>query len=121
MAVKARPQPTLILGPAQFLFGLPMKLLDGVPTMGIVDQLLQRGRRWQVAPIVLVFLGLPTRRSLSQHPANTGVALHRDPPGAHGHALLAQPSLAPVPPADGPPLAPGHGGPHLVGPLGMGG
>ena len=30
MPVKARPQPALILVPAQFLFGLLMQLLDGV-------------------------------------------------------------------------------------------
>src|SRR5712691_4876590 len=75
MPVKARPQSTLILVPAQLLFGLLMKLLDGVPAMGVVDQLLQRGRGWQVAPIVLVFLGLPTRSSLPEHPADTRFAL----------------------------------------------
>src|SRR5207253_9350072 len=100
MAVKARPQPALILAPAQLLFGLLMALLDGVPAMRVVDQLLQRGRSRQVAPIILMFLGLPTSSSLSQQPADTGVALRRDPPGAHGHELLAQPSLAPLPPAD---------------------
>src|SRR5712691_2250725 len=121
MPVKARPQPALILVPAQLLFGLLMPLLDGVPAMGVVDQLLQRGRSRQVAPIILVFLGLPTRSALPEHPADTGCALRRDPPGAHGYALLAPPSLAPVPPADRTPLAPGHGGQHLVAPLGVGG
>src|SRR5256884_8890478 len=117
MPVKARPQPSLILVPAQFLFGLLMKLLDGMPAMGVVDQLLQRGRRRQVAPIVLVFLGLPTSRSLPQQPADTGSTLRRDPPGAHGYELFVQPSLAPVPPPDRTPLVPGHGGPHLADPL----
>ena len=59
MPVKARPQPTLILVRAQFLFGLLVELLDRVAAMGIVDQLLQRGRGWQVTPIVLVLFGLP--------------------------------------------------------------
>src|SRR2546428_13634057 len=120
MPVKARPQPALILVPAQFLFGLLMQWLDGVPAMGVVDQLLQRGRSRQVAPIILVFLGLPTRRSLSQQPADMGFALRRDPPGAHGPELLAQPSLAPVPPADRAPLAPRHGGQPEVDPVGVG-
>src|SRR6266567_8644816 len=54
MAVKARPQPALILVPAQLLLGLLMALLDGMPAMGSMYQLLQRGRGWQVTPIVLV-------------------------------------------------------------------
>src|SRR5438445_12884966 len=121
MPVKARPQPALILVPAQFLFGLLMQLLDGVPAMGLSDQSLQRGRSRQVAPIILVVLGLPTRRSLSPQPADLGFALRREPPGAHGPALLAPPALAPVPPAARAPLAPGHGGQPVVDPLGMGG
>src|SRR5437899_1447472 len=60
MPVKARPQAALILVPAQLLFGLLMTLLDGVAAMGVVDQLLQRGRSRQVAPRILVVLGLPT-------------------------------------------------------------
>src|SRR6266699_3296976 len=56
MSVKARPQPALILIPAQFFFGLLMELFDGMTTMGIIHQLLQRGRGRQVTPIVLVFL-----------------------------------------------------------------
>src|SRR5438128_6870808 len=119
MPVKARPQPALILVPAQFLFGLLMQLLDGVPAMGVVDQLLQRGRSRQVAPIILVVLGLPTRRSLSPQPADLAFAPPRAPPGPHGPALLAPPALAPVPPADRAPLAPGHGGQPVVDPLGI--
>ena len=44
MPVEAWPQPALILIPAQFLFGLLMELLNGMPTMSISDQFLQRRR-----------------------------------------------------------------------------
>src|SRR5918996_4305386 len=37
MSVKARPQPTLILIPAQFPFGFFMALLNGMTTMRIID------------------------------------------------------------------------------------
>src|SRR5437870_9996264 len=86
MAVKARPQPALILIPAQLLLGLLMELLDGMPAMGSMYQLLQRGRGWQVTPIVLVFFRLPTGGSLPQQPADVGLTLRRDPPAPHGRS-----------------------------------
>src|SRR2546428_817008 len=120
MAVKTRPQPDLILIPAQLLLGLLMELLDGMPAMGSMYQLLQRGRGWQVTPIVLVFVRLPTGGSLPQQPADVGLTLRRDPPAPHGHELFAQPSLGPVPPAHRAPLAPGQRGQDLVDPLARG-
>src|SRR3989475_12044978 len=65
MPVKARPQPTLILVPAQLLFGLLMPLLDGVPAMGVVDQLLQRSRRRQVTPIIDIIVNNSDRSKSS--------------------------------------------------------
>ncbi len=64
MPVKARPQPALILIPAPCLFGLLMELLDGIPALGIIHQLLQGGRGRQVTPRILVLLGRPTGRPL---------------------------------------------------------
>src|SRR5262252_7735377 len=58
MSVKARPQPTLILIPTQLPFGFFMALLNGMTTMGIIDQFLHRRRGRQIAPIELVLLGL---------------------------------------------------------------
>src|SRR3989442_4363069 len=97
-----------------------MELLNGMPTMGIIDQLLQRRRGWQVAPVEFVLLRLPASRPLPQQPADAGLALSRNAPGPDGHKLLAQPSLGPVPPADGAPLTPRNRRQHLVGPLGWG-
>src|ERR671932_839691 len=83
MAVETRPQPTLIVIPPQFSLGLFMKLLDGMPAMGIGDQLLHWGRGGQVTPIVLMLLGLPTGGALAEQPADVSLSLRRDPPGAH--------------------------------------
>src|SRR2546430_16806772 len=69
----------------------------------------------------MVSLGSTPSRPPPKHPADTVFTLRRDPPGAHGYELFVQPSLAPVPPANRTPLAPGHGGQHLVNPLDLGG
>src|SRR5881397_2087385 len=116
MPVEAWPQPALILIPASFLFGLLMERLNGMPTMGISDQLLPRRRGWQVAPGAFVLLRLPASRPLPQQPADAGLALRRKAPGPDGHTRLAPPSLGPGPPADGAPLTPRHRRQHLVGP-----
>src|SRR5918994_6500034 len=110
MAVEARPQAALILIPTQLLFGFLMELFNRMAAMGIVYQLLQRSRSGQVAPVALALLRLPTACSFPQQPADVGFALSRDAPGPQGHKLFAQPALGAVPPADGAPLALGHGG-----------
>src|SRR5687768_1663572 len=83
--------------------------------MGIVDQLLQRGRGWQITPIEVAFLGLTTGSALAQQPANVGLTFGRDAPGTHGDKLLAQPALGAVAPRAGcatgawaPPPTPGR-------------
>src|SRR5919108_3601089 len=53
MAVKARPQPALVLVPAPCACGLFMEPLARIPPMRIAPQLLQRGRGGQLAPVVL--------------------------------------------------------------------
>src|ERR671917_54932 len=117
MAVEARPQTALILIPAQLLFGFFMELLNGMATMRIVDQLLQRSRGRQVAPVELALFGLTTSRPLAQQPADMGLALSRQTPGPYSHKLLAQPALGAVAPADGAPLTLGQRCQHLIGPL----
>jgi hypothetical protein len=52
VAVEPRPQPPLILVPAQQSLGLLVILLYPVPTMRVPPHLLQRGLRPQVAPVV---------------------------------------------------------------------
>src|ERR671915_663996 len=66
MPVKARPQPTLILIPAQFAFGFFMELFNGMATLGIIDELFQCRRGGQGAPIELVLVGLSLSRLLPQ-------------------------------------------------------
>src|ERR671915_1403934 len=117
MAMEARPQTALILILAQLLFGFFMELLNGMATMRIVDQLLQRSRGRQVAPVELALFGLPTSRPLAQQPADMGLALSRQTPGPYSHKLLAQPALGAMAPADGAPLALGQRRQHLIGPL----
>src|SRR5918999_2883444 len=94
-----------------------MEMLNRMAAMRIVDQLLQRGRCRQVAPIEFALLRLPTGRPLAQQPADVGFTLSRDAPGPQGHKLLAQPALGAVAPANGAPLAFGQLCQHLIGPL----
>jgi hypothetical protein len=69
MAVKARPQPALILVPAHLACGLLLARLDGIPALGLAGQFLQRGRSRQVAPGVRPLLRLPPGRAFAQPPA----------------------------------------------------
>src|SRR5271157_882532 len=50
--VKARPQPSLVLVPAQQTFGLLVILLHPVPTVRVLHHPLQRHLRTEVAPVV---------------------------------------------------------------------
>src|SRR5918993_3581118 len=95
MAVKARPQTALILIPTQLFFGFLVELLNGMAAMGIINQLLQRGRGRQVAPVKLALLRLPTGSSLAQQPADAGFTLSCEAPGPQGDELFAQPALTP--------------------------
>ena len=117
LSVKARPQPTLILIPAQFPFGFFMELLNGMTTMRIIDLFLQRRRSRQVAPIELVLLGLSLSRPLTQQPADVGLTLGCQTPGPQPYKFLAQPTFGPMPPPNGAPLAPRHSSQGLISPL----
>src|SRR5919109_2669965 len=117
MAVETRPQPALVLIPAQLTFGLFMELFDRIATMGIACQLFPRGCRRQVAPVVFPFLGLPARGPLAQQPAHMPLPVAGHPPAAHRHKLLAQPPLGALAPADGPPLPAGQRPEQVIGPL----
>jgi hypothetical protein len=117
MAVKAWPQPTLLLIPAQFPCGLLMELLNGMAAMDILDQFLQRHRGRQGAPRALGLFGLSLSCPLPQQPADAGFTLCGQTTGPQRHTLLAQPALGAKPPTHGAPLTPRYGGQHLVGPL----
>jgi hypothetical protein len=115
MAVKAGSQQPLVLVPLQLPFGLFMKLLAHILPMGIAGQLVHRGRRGQVAPVVFPLLGLPTGGTLAGQPSNISRAIADDPPTAHRHKLLAQPACGPLPPADRAPLPARQGLDELLG------
>src|SRR6267142_240822 len=64
MSMKTRPQPALILVPAQLTLGLFMKLFDRMPPMGIPSQHFEGSIRGQVAPAIFALLGRPLGRTL---------------------------------------------------------
>src|SRR4051812_9837857 len=112
--VEARPQPPLVLVPAQQPLRFLVILLLPVPPVRILHHLLQRRLRAEVAPEVAP---LPIGALLPDQPADPPRAPPPPPPAADRHEASTQPTLAPLAPVDGPPRAPGWGGDHRVGPL----
>src|SRR3954463_1079195 len=94
--VEARPQPPLVLVPAQQLLRFLVILLHPVPPVGILHHLLQRRARAEVAPEVAP---LPVAAILPDQPADPPRAVRPHPPAADRHA----PPTHPPPPATGPP------------------
>jgi hypothetical protein len=117
MPMKTRPQTPLIVIPTQFPVGFFMELLYRIAPMGIADQLVAHGRGRQVTSVILPVLRLTTAGPFPQQPADMSLAVAGDPPAAHGHKLLPQPSLGLLPPTDRPPLPMGQGLQHLIGSL----
>src|SRR5919106_3205016 len=115
MAVKALPESSLVLVPAQLSLGLLLELLNGMAAMGILCQFLQGSRSWQIAPVVLGVPLPPSGRSLPKQPALSS-PIPGALPAVEGDELLSEPALAPLPPTDGAPQAAGQGSQHLVGP-----
>src|SRR5918999_2881946 len=89
MPMKARPQPPLVLVPAQLALGLFMKLLNRMPPMGIAGQRFEGDPRGQVAPEVFPFLGLAPGGPLPDQPALVSVPVTGHAPAAYAHKLLA--------------------------------
>src|SRR6516225_7781646 len=113
MSVETRPQAALILVPTQQTLGLLVILFHPVTTVRILHHLRQ-GHAWtEVAPVVTPF-AVPT--ILAYQPADPPLAVRPHPPATHGHETRAQPALAALPPADGPPLPLGLSGDHDIGP-----
>ena len=65
MAVKAMPQPSLVLIPAEQGFTFFMELFDPISTMGVFHHPGQRRRRREVAPEILP-LAVAARRTLTE-------------------------------------------------------
>src|SRR5271166_519220 len=93
--VKARPQPSLILVPAQQTFGLFVILLHPMPTMRVLYHPLQRYLRTEVAPVVppLAVGGI-----LTDQPARTTMPRGRHAPATLPDKAPAHPALASLPP-----------------------
>src|SRR5438270_7093553 len=112
--VEARPQPPLVLVPAQQPLRFLVILLYPVPPVGVLHHLLQRHARAEVAPEVAP---LPIGAILPDQPADPPRAVCPHPPAADRHEASTQPALAAFAPVDGPPRALALGSDHRVGPL----
>src|SRR5262245_57148286 len=114
VAVKAGPQPALVLVPAQQALGLLVELLHPVPPMGVLHHPHQRRVLPEVAPVVAP---LAVAAVLADQPAYPPRALGGDSPAAQGHHLGVQPALAALTPANRPPLPLATGGYQRLRPL----
>lgn len=103
MAMKALPQPSLVLVSAQQPLGLFVRLFHPVAAMDVFHHHGQRGRWRKVAPEVPPLSGLPPRRPFPDQPAG-----------------VAGPIPIHAPAAEGVPLPAGQGNQHLVSPLDWG-
>src|SRR5690606_35524430 len=83
MPMEPRPQPPLVLVPAQQPLGLLVEPLDPVPPVGVLDHLGQRRPRPEVAPVILPASFLARRLPLADQPAEV-------PPTVRGHAPAPQ-------------------------------
>src|SRR5512135_1030486 len=118
MPMEPRPQPPLILVPAQQTLGLLVILLHPVPPVRVLDHLSQRRVRPEVAPVILRLPGLTTARPLPDQPAQPASAVGPYPPASQGHESAAQPAVAALPPTHSPPGRTRHTGQERIGPLG---
>jgi len=98
--VKTRPQPTLILIPAQQLLGFLVKLLNPMPPVRVLHHPLQHRLGPEVAPIVtpLAIAGI-----FADQPAHPPGAVRVDTPAPHRYRLSRQPTLAALTPTHRPP------------------
>src|SRR5436305_799849 len=103
MPMEPRPQPPLILVPAQQLLGLLVISLHPVPPVRVLHHPLQRYLRTEVAPVVPP---LAVRGILTDQPPRTMPPRRRHPPRPQRHEPPTHPALAPFPPRPPPPPPP---------------
>src|SRR5512135_3500577 len=103
MPVEPRPQPPLVLVPAQQALGLLVVPLHPVPSVGVLHHRQQGHPRPEVAPGVLPASLLGRRLALADQPAEVPPAVRGHAPAPQGREPAAQPTLAALPPADGVP------------------
>jgi hypothetical protein len=111
--VKARPQPALILIPAQQSLGLLVILLHPVPPVCVLHQPLQRHLRTKGAPGVPP---LAIRGILPDQPTRPTPPRRRHPPAAQRDESPAHPPLAPLPPGHRMPRPRRLGRDQVIGP-----
>ena len=116
VAMKAIPAPSLILGPAQFGFGLLVILLDPVATMGILDHPGQRRGGREVTPEILRVPLLTPSGALPNQPPAMAAAITLYPPAAQRAKLRPPPAFGPCAPRHGLPVSPRLCRQHRSGP-----
>src|SRR5919205_420651 len=95
VAVEARPQPPLVLVPAQQPLGPLVELLYPVAAVRVLHQLLQRRLGAEVAPVVLPLVLLPAaRRPRADQQPGHAPPRRRLPPAAQSTAARLPPALA---------------------------
>src|SRR5512147_314229 len=99
--MKARPQATLVLIPAQFTLGFFVILLHPVPPMGIFHQRAQWRAWWKIAPEVFPVASGTACGTLSHEPPNASLTFPIYAPTANSHKARFQPTRAAFVPTHG--------------------
>src|SRR5205823_10210042 len=117
VAVKAGPQPPLILVPAEQALGLLVELFHPVTPVRVLRHPPQGGFRAEVAPVVLPLVLLAPGRALADQPARHPNPRRWLPPTAQRMEACLEPALGALAPADRLPTSLRHGGQHRLGVL----
>src|SRR5581483_7413044 len=95
VSVEPRPQPTLILVPAQQFFGFLVKPLHPMPAMRVLHHPHQRRMPTEVAPVVAA---LAVAAVFADQPADPPAAVGGNAPAAQRHHVGPQPPVAALAP-----------------------
>src|SRR5687767_12182848 len=87
VAMKACPEPTLILIPSKLYFSFFMKLFYEMAAVSILYHHFKRSFTRKIAPVIFPFTLLISPRSLSYKPAYSSSALSIYSKAAHSHKL----------------------------------
>lgn len=117
VAMETIPTSPLMLIPTQFAFRFFMVLLDPMAAMRVLDHLLQRRPRREVAPIVFPGAALTTRRTLADQPPDVACAGAIHAPAAERNKLGAQTVATSLAPTDRLPITQRLRIDHFIGAL----
>ena len=120
LAMKAGPQPALVIIPSQKRFAALVKFLNMPTSMGIFHHLHQGHRLGKVGKVAFPIARLSSGRSLPDEPAQLLPLPLQGAIDPKGDKLLAQPALTPFPPGHRLPgrtrhVLPRHSLGHLTG------